>query len=204
MNVTKDKMAAMLAILTPQQRARLRDIIEQSFPPDHDYSVFPYPQLANGSNEGAAEELGLNPTQREAIRSALKTYWGERGKIDEARWKLSDDDEKAIKANAEKRRQLIGDLRKRIEAVLTPEQLHAFKDMAFQTMAASHLRAAARSKEQGNLGLSEQQKATLRQLDAEYFNKPEEIYGDLTDKALKAFTPAQQDMLRAEIDRRGW
>ena len=54
------------------------------------------------------------------------------------------------------------------------------------------------------MGLSEQQRADLREIEAEYFDKPEQIYRELTDKALAAFTPAQQEVLRAEVDRRGW
>ena len=42
------------------------------------------------------------------------------------------------------------------------------------------------------MGLSEQQRTALREIDAEYFDKPEQIYCELTDKALAAFTPAQQ------------
>ena len=54
------------------------------------------------------------------------------------------------------------------------------------------------------IGLSERQKAALREIDARYFDKPEQIYREMTDKALAAFTPAQQEQLRAEVDRRGW
>ena len=54
------------------------------------------------------------------------------------------------------------------------------------------------------MGLSEQQRTALREIEAEYFDKPEQIYRELTDKALAAFTPAQQEKLRAEVDRRGW
>ena len=54
------------------------------------------------------------------------------------------------------------------------------------------------------LGLNSEQVTALREIDAEYFDKPEQIYRDLTDKALTAFTPVQQEKLWAEVDRRGW
>jgi hypothetical protein len=44
----------------------------------------------------------------------------------------------------------------------------------------------------------------LREIDAKYSDKPEQIYREMTDTALVAFTPAQQEELRAEVDRRGW
>jgi hypothetical protein len=74
--------------------------------------------------------------------------------------------------------------------------------MGFQNLTIPYLRVAKNTKEK--LGLSDDQVKTLRQIDAEYVDRPAEIYGEMTDKMLAALTPAQQQMLRAEIDRRGW
>ncbi len=103
--------------------------------------------------------------------------------------------------SGEKEKQLVPELRKQLEALLTPQQLTSFKEMAFQNIAVPGLQFPDTL---NNIGASDAQKKALQQIDDEYFDKPRQIYCELTDKALKAFTPAQQDLLRAELDRRGW
>ena len=120
---------------------------------------------------------------------------------------LSLGDDKGFKAIGERRRQEMANLRKQIEAVLTPEQWASCKEMAFENLAIPRLRLAMQNPQAaGGIGieLSEPQEADLRRIEAEYFDKPEQIYGELSDKALVAFTPAQQEKLRMEVDRRGW
>jgi predicted dienelactone hydrolase len=116
--------------------------------------------------------------------------------------KIPYDDEKALKLSGEKTLQLVPEARKRLAAILTPAQLAAFEEMGFQNLTIPYLRVAKNTKEK--LGLSDDQVKTLRQIDAEYVDRPAEIYGEMTDKMLAALTPAQQQTLRAEIDRRGW
>jgi len=120
----------------------------------------------------------------------------------------------------------MANLRKQIEATLTPQQWASCKEMAFQNLAIPGLlralrradgRSASAQKASGiqafgelmeqafsGLGLTAQQIAALRKIDAEYSDKAEQVYCELTDKALAAFTPAQREQLRAEVDRRGW
>jgi Spy/CpxP family protein refolding chaperone len=99
----------------------------------------------------------------------------------------------------------MADLRKQIEAALTPEQWALCKEMAFENLAMPWLHTAAHDPQAlSELRLGQQQRTALREIEAEYSDKPQQIYCELTDKALAAFTPAQQEELRAEVDRRGW
>lgn len=198
----------MLAVLTPQQQSQLRKRLSLEKRPMQDCSIYPYPGLpSHVPGDGAAEELGLSAEQREHVRKIITAHWKSLVALQQEEQKLPLEDEKALKVIGEKRRQAIADLRKQIEAALTPEQLALFKEMAFQNMAIPSLRmvgSIAKAADEGGIGLSEQQRTALREIEAEYFDEPEQIYCELTDKALTAFTPAQQEKLRAEVDRRGW
>ncbi len=224
-SVPREKVAKMLAVLTPRQQSQLREKHSPDKKPETDCSMYPYPMLpSHMPDTGVAEDLGFSPEQRERVRKIVTEHWMTLIALQQEEQKLALGDEKAFKAIGEKRRQEMANLRKQIETVLTPEQWASCKEMAFQNLAIPSLRivagiaqppnklgpterpgmAAYIAPASGKMGLSEQQRAALREIDAKYFDKPEQIYRELTDKALTAFTPAQQEKLRAEVDRRGW
>ena len=209
--ITRDRISKILAVLTPQQLAELRERCALQLPgvPERPYFDFPYPALPFRDADGAADELGLSAAQRTQVRDMMNKYVKATGEIDKERAKLSLDDEAGLKANGEKTRQLVTELNRQVEAALTPQQIAMLKEMAFQNIVIPALLVpAAPEKVAGNnqekAFFDEQQKATLRQIEIEFFDKPEQVYCELTAKALKVFTPAQQAILRAEVDRRGW
>jgi hypothetical protein len=205
-SVTREKIAKMLAVLTPEQLSHLRE--KQSLDQYPECSSFPYPGLpSHMPDTGVAEELGFSKEQREHVRKIVTTHWTTLGTFQQEEQNLSLENDKAFKAIGERRRQEMADLRKQIEATLTPKQWASCKEMAFQNLAIVTLQSVVHDAQAAKgigLDLSEQQMADLRKIEAEYFDKPEQIYCELTDRALAAFTPAQQDKLRAEVDRRGW
>ncbi len=218
-SVTREKMKKMLFVLTPQQLSALRQ--RQSLEKFGNYSTYPYPVLpSHMPDSGAAEELGLSDEQCEHIREIITAYWKSSAEFWQEEQKLSLEDEDGRKAIGEKRQQKTAEHSKQIEAVLTPEQWALHKEIAFQNLAVPQLRAMLgimpAVKQAGwmgsvgmamfamKIGLTERETSALRKIDAEYFDKPEEIYRELTDEALAAFTPREQDELRAEVDRRGW
>lgn len=207
-SVTRDKIKKMLAVLTPEQQSYLRKDQSPDKNPEVDCSMYPYPMLpSHMPDTGVADELGFSQEQRESVRKIVTAHWTSLGTLQQEEQGLSLGDDKAFKAIGEKRRQEMADLRKQIEATLTPEQWASCKEMAFQNLAITHLRLAVHNPQAaGGFGieLSKQQIADLRQIETEYFDKPEQIYRELTDTALAAFTPAQQEKLRVEVDRRGW
>ena len=154
----------------------------------------PYPGLpSDNPDTAAAEELGFTPEQRERVRKIVSSHWTSFIALQEEEQKLPLGDEKARKAIGEKHRQEMASLRKQIEAALTREQWALCKEMAFQNLAVANLlRAARMAQPYDDVGLTKQQKTALQEIDAEYGDTPERIYHELTDKALTAFTPAQQ------------
>ena len=64
------------------------------------------------------------------------------GALQQEEQKLPLGDEKARKAIGEKRRQEMANLRKQIEAALTPEQWASCKEIAFENLAIPSLRMA--------------------------------------------------------------
>jgi beta-lactamase regulating signal transducer with metallopeptidase domain len=205
-NLTRERNERLLAVLTPEQRTRLHNLFFASKSAPQDYSSYPFPSFtsfARNGDDSPAKELGLSPAQWKQACDALSDIWKERIRLQNELREIPYDDEKALKRNGEKTLQLVPEGRKRLAAILTPAQLAAFEEMGFQNLLIPSLRVA-RKDTQEKLGLSDEQVKTLHRIDAEYVDRPAEIYGELTDKMLAALTPAQQQMLRAEIDRRGW
>jgi Spy/CpxP family protein refolding chaperone len=215
----------MLAALTPQQQAQLRQEQSPDKHPEADCSMYPYPGLpSHMPDTGVAEELGFSRKQRERVRKIVNAHWTSFIAFQQEEQRLPLGDEKGRKAIDAKRRQEMANLRKQIEAALTPEQWASCKEMAFENTAIPLLRmlacidqvpgkmklaeriatSAYIAHASREMKLTEQQRKALREIDAEYYDKPEQIYRELTDKAIAAFTPAQQEKLRAEVDRRGW
>ncbi|MGW8256308.1 MAG: M56 family metallopeptidase [Thermoguttaceae bacterium] len=218
-HVTSDKIENMLAVLSDQQRKQLEEKLNSPKKVEPVYGMYPYPGLPYYDKKGAADALGLLDVQRKAINEILKKYWGNRIKIQQQMQKLSRDDADGLLAVQKKIDKLAPAVREQIEGIMTPEQLAAYKKMAYQNMAMPMLKgfmAASKpskfaKKLEGILkpfmddnGISAEQQAAMRRIEAESFEKPELIYREMTDKAMEAFTPAQQRKLRAEIDRRAW
>ncbi|MBI5821584.1 MAG: protein kinase [Verrucomicrobia bacterium] len=204
--MVRGKVQKMMAVLTPQQQAELRRQYSSDKNPEASCASFPYPMLPSRlPDSGAAEELGLTATQRQRVRKIVNAHRTTLGEFQMQEQKLAPGDEKGFQAIAGKRRQEKADLRKQIEAALTPQQWVAFKEIAFENQVVSSLRGALRDGSvHGLIELTEPQCAALRAIETEYFDQPQQIYCEMTDKALAAFTPAQQEKLRAEVDRLGW
>jgi beta-lactamase regulating signal transducer with metallopeptidase domain len=223
--VRREKIQKMLAVLTPQQQAHLRKELLTDENPEMDCTGYPYPSLSRMPDSEVAEELGLSAEQRERVRTITRTHWESRIALDDEVQRLSPGDEKAFQALREKRLQEMANLRKQIAGALTPEQWARCQEIALEnqvmfmlgrivrspdgpieSIRLSEIAAEDRQLRQAlnGTGLSGEQIAAMRKIEAEYADRPQQIYCELTDKALAAFTPEQQEKLRAEVDRRGW
>ena len=87
------------------------------------------------------------------------------------------------------------------EALLTPAQLAALQDIQFRRESAHTLGDPAVEKK---LGLSAAQQDALRRVFREIAAKANHDYRERVTNSPNILTPAQQEKLRAEIDRRGW
>ena len=139
---------------------------------------------------GSGRGVGVQPRAARRVRKIVDAHWMRLIAMSQEEQNLPLGDEKVFKAIGEKRRQEMADLRKQIEAALTPEQWASCKRMALENLAMPSLHMAAHDPQAlSELGLGEQQRTALREIEAEYFDKPQQIYCELTDKALAAFTP---------------
>ncbi len=247
-----------MAILSPQQRARLREEslgpeglrayaeltikVEGEAQPLLVFTVYPYPDL---SEETVRKQLGLNSSQQSQVRvlmggSASQTEYFERklqklspeerkkwqasragtsaygfggstaGLSQEQRKKrLADFAEKMKKRQREERAKFeeqpmakIGaDLRRQFQAVLTPEQLAVYRDMAFRNISGSAIWDQQLVRK---IGASDEQKAALRRMFDENHAAFDKSSRDAVGKALKILTPAQRERLRSELERQDW
>ncbi len=93
------------------------------------------------------------------------------------------------------------ELRKRFEAVLTPEQLVGYQDMAVRNVALGALQDPL---VQHKIGASDQQKAALQRLSEESLVTYRQFTREMGEKMLKVLAPPQQEKLRQAIDQRQW
>jgi hypothetical protein len=106
-------------------------------------------------------------------------------------------DKRRRKSQAEYERhplvKMCSELRKQFEAVLTPDQLAAYKDMAVRNIATTALRD---SRVQDRVGASDEQKAALQRILDESLVNYRQSNREMGQKMLKVLTPPQQEKLR--------
>ena len=88
-------------------------------------------------------------------------------------------------------------LRKRFEAILTPEQLASYQDMAVRSPILSALNDSIILH---HIGATREQEAELRRMNREQFDERMQFGCDWGKKMLEVLTPAQREQLRAKID----
>ena len=120
--MTREKIQKMLAVLTPAQQSQLREKQSPDKNPETDCSNLSLSRTSFAflPDSGAAEELGFSTEQRERVRKIVTAHWMTLIALQPEEQKLPLGDEKAFKAIGEKRRQEMANLRKQIEAALTP------------------------------------------------------------------------------------
>ena len=247
----EERIDKILAVLTPQQRARLR---EEAFGPDWPDSnpqlaievggdvgkiyvpdLAPYPDF---TKEDVRKGLGLNPQQQNQVRELLggasdlaeklveewqKLSPAERKTMEEPavirdagssggsfrsdeerkKWEAQLE-EKARKARQEqwaKRQQdpmvkANAQLVKQFEAILTPQQLARYKDMAFRNRVDEGLVDQIILRK---IGANDQQIEGLERLFDESVERYHRLTREMGGKMLRVLTPAQQEKLLEDV-----
>ena len=88
-----------------------------------------------------------------------------------------------------------------IDALLTPKQVAALKEIEFRNAVNTALYSAEAQKK---LGMSDVQKARLRQLEQEHQERDQAAQRATIEKSLAVLTAMQRQKLREELDRPGW
>ncbi len=217
---------AVLDALSPQQREKLRSQVQQSIRNDEEstlayfigtYSGMPIfsggpidagerwapmvlPFYSELTETAIAQRLGLNADQRKQLAAIEREHRGEVEKLAGEIKKLSPDQRKRPDVQQRALRMLEA-VRQRTEAVLSPQQLAALKEIVFRRRAFSTL---ADPKAAVKIGLNDQQKAAVKRINEEPANKYDRILREAARKLIGVLTPQQQDKIREVMDRQGW
>ncbi len=100
-----------------------------------------------------------------------------------------------------KQEELDKKVRREIDALLTPKQVATLKEIEFRNAVNAALYSAEAQKK---LGMSDAQKARLRQLEQEHQESDQATQRATIEKSLAVLTDLQRQRLREELDRPGW
>ena len=92
------------------------------------------------------------------------------------------------------------DDQKRVDAILTPEQLTLLNEINFRRQV---MLALGYPEKRESIGMTDQQQADLQRLDKESSEQQYRIDREMLGKVLEIITPPQREQLIAEMDRRG-
>ena len=180
-------------LLSPQQQADLPAIVKRQGPTsailsigwelgfNFDNFIASYPMLAESP---ARERLRLSAEQAKQLQAVM----GDAG----ARLKTARQGG-APQPDAE------DDDKKRVEAILTPQQLATLNEIDFHRQV---VLALGYPEKRQSIGMTDQQKVDLQRLDKETHEQLYRIDREMLGKALEILTPSQREQLSAEIDRR--
>ena len=182
-------------LLSPQQQAELPEVVKRQGPTSAilsigwdlgfnvDNFIAHYPMLAQSP---VRERLRLSPEQAKQLQAVMADA-GARVK-------------KALQEGGGNPPGAEDDDQKRVDAILTPEQLTLLNEINFRRQV---MLALGYPEKRESIGMTDPQKADLQRLDKESSEQQYRIDREMLGKALEIITPPQRELLIAEIDRRG-
>ena len=181
-------------LLTPQQKAELPEVVRRQGPTsailsmaqelgfNFDNFIARYPMLAESP---VRERLRLSTEQAEQLQSLMADAGARLKKLRQGG---------APQPEAE------NDDKKRVEAILTPQQLTTLVEINFRRQV---VLALGYSEKRESIGMTDEQTADFQRLDQESSEQQYRIDREMLGKVLEIVTPPQREQLIAEIDRRG-
>jgi Zn-dependent protease with chaperone function len=146
--------------------------------------------LSNASSSDTSVNIATKPTDSPEERKKQEAERLEMLKKDIARRRTEWESKPLVKLSI--------NLRKQFEAVLTPEQLEKYKEMAFQKVFDFQLSSPPVMEK---LGLSEEQRTAIQKIEQEKIEDFPRFSREMGANILKVLTPAQQAKLRDAIRR---
>ena len=186
---------------------------------EHFCSVGPSPFYVNMKDSELVAKIGLTPEQRKQLDELAQKNSSEMlqayREADEKLQKFLKELQSLPKETGEERAKRLWpdyvrgrekwraqnkkDTRKKIEALLTPEQLQTVKDLAYPELAFSELQDA---KTLQRIGTTAEQEEKLRDLHVETSRLHQQVVFDKAEQWPSIFSPEQQAKLREEAQRR--
>lgn len=199
--VYMERAEKLWGMLTPGQQAALPEVVKRQGPTsavlsiawdlgfDLDNFLAHYPMLAEAP---VRTRLGLTAEQEKHLHVVMADSAARKEKVRQER--LSGKKQRSMPhSNAE------ADEKKRVEAILTPQQLTTLNEINFRRQVAL---ALGYSKKRKTVGVTAQQAADFQRLDKESHERLYRIDREMLGQALETLTPRQREQLREEIDRR--
>ncbi len=149
------------------------------------------------------QQLGIADAQQRQLTEIADKFHADREKLVQALERLRAANRQRYEfARFDEDKFLRKEVRRRIEALLTPQQLASLKDIMLRSMAIDVLGWSPVVEEK--IGLSDQQKAAVK--DAVHAKKEatDRVTREMYEKLLALLTPKQRATLRQELDRRVW
>ena len=153
------------------------------------------PRYRELARETVRKDLGLTADQQKELAQIASKFGADQGEIEK----------KATEQPAEwwkSRETLQTEVGRRIEGLLTPQQLTALKNVRVRDVSPFYVQSDPYV--QDKIGLSEPQRAAMREIvrgeEEKGFNREQEIYG----KLLGLLTPQQQEKLREAMSKAAW
>ena len=147
-----------------------------------------------------AQQLGLSADQRKQLAAVAGEHRSETEKLAGEIKKLSPDQRKRPEFQ-QKALRMLDAVRRRTEAVLTPQQLAALKEMVLRRRAFSTL---ADPNVEVRIGVDDPQKAAVKGINEEPASRQDRILREAERKLFGVLTPQQRDKIREILDRQGW
>ncbi len=168
---------------------------------EKDYIILPV-VYENLGLAAVRKTLGLSPDQEKQLKEIASNSQIEMEKLSRKLRNLApEEQQRKMNEYQLESAKLAKEIRQKIEALLTPEQLAALKDNQFRSQAFGWLIIP---QVQDKIGLSDRQKADIYHISKDLLEKSDRFDQELFAKELGLLTPGQQEKLREELDRRGW
>jgi hypothetical protein len=192
-------------MLTPQQQAALPEVVKHQGPTSAALSIawdlgFELDNIAPGhpmlGEAPVRKRLGLSAEQESQWHAITTDFSAGQAELRQ--------EQAAAKTQASQRELEVKEsalhirATQQVEAVLTPEQLAAVKEIDFHRRAALALHYPEKRR---TVGITPEQDAEMQRLEEQTHERLYDIDCEMLDRALEIPTPRQQEQLREEIDR---
>ncbi len=197
-----------MAVLSQQQRDKLRPEVEEQYRKRHepspegaavwvcadveedtaaDTDEMVLPVYENLGQADVRKTLGMSATQDEQLREIATKCQAELKKLKQETQQLPTAERNRTWPEFQRKSlQIAKDVRPQIETLLTAEQLTALRDIVYRSEGAAWL---SEPRTQDELGLSQEQKASLGRLRKEWDEDRERLFQEMSEKWLAVFTP---------------
>jgi Spy/CpxP family protein refolding chaperone len=156
------------------------------------------PGLVPLSMEGVLRDIGLTPEQKRQLKAVSEGYAASMQQLGKSFREFSPEEQRErAKDIHDQVAQFARNARRKAEAILTPQQLHAVEKIAFQLSAAAALSDPGLQKK---LGLNSEQRQRLNGVYEQAGEKMQQLQRDTAAQVMRLLNEEQTAELKKQID----